>query len=138
MARSKRRSRRAANPTQNHQQSVRRDHLIIANRPARLPAIFVPPRSGRALRVLEDRRVTALSNFRPARAGVRALPATLSVSPSKAGRAPLSGLSFDAPKRVLICVRRGIRKQVIHALGKAGKRGRGAKRRRTAHSGVSC
>lgn len=46
-------------------------------------------------------------------------------------------LSFADPRSVLVCIRRGIRKEVLHALGKAGRTG--FKRRRTTQtSKISC
>lgn len=46
-------------------------------------------------------------------------------------------VTFAVPKNVSICVKRSVRKQVLHALGKAGKSGM-APRRRSAFSSVSC
>lgn len=121
-------------------QSVRRDLPGIASRQLiRLPLLFSPARSGQELRVLEDRRVTHLDTFRPARTA-RRWTAPVVVAPAKKAlrRAPLlSGLRFKAPKQVLICVRRGIRKEVLHAKKVAGRRGL-KKPRRSAFSGVSC
>jgi hypothetical protein len=42
-------------------------------------------------------------------------------------RGPLAPLKFDSPKKVIACVRRRERKEVIFAIGRAG---RGAKRQR--------
>lgn len=44
---------------------------------------------------------------------------------------------FHAPDNVLICVRRKRRKEVLHALGKSGKRGQ-RKPRWSSHSDVHC
>lgn len=49
----------------------------------------------------------------------------------------LSPLSFEAPKKVLICVRRKQRKEVLHALRKAGKFGQ-RRPRRSYYSDISC
>lgn len=46
-------------------------------------------------------------------------------------------MGFRAPLRVAICVRRKVRDQVLHALGKTGK-GSGRPRRRTRFSNVRC
>lgn len=46
-------------------------------------------------------------------------------------------LGFREPDRVLVCVRRQARKEVLHALGKAG-RGGGRRGRRGWSSGISC
>lgn len=45
---------------------------------------------------------------------------------------------FAAPQAVVRCVRRGQRKEVIHALGKAGKRGPKGRYRRNMWSNVKC
>lgn len=48
-------------------------------------------------------------------------------------------LSFADPRRVLTCIRRKTRKEVIHALKKAGRKGgSGGKRRRDWRSGIKC
>lgn len=44
---------------------------------------------------------------------------------------------FDDPNKVLVCVRRNSRKEVLHALGKAGRRGQ-RKPRRNYLSNVKC
>lgn len=44
---------------------------------------------------------------------------------------------FGAPRHVMICVRRKIRDEVLHALGKTGK-GSGRPRRRNQYSKVRC
>lgn len=46
-------------------------------------------------------------------------------------------LTFDVPNRVSICVKRKVRKQVLHAVNKAGKRGQ-RKPRRNFWSSISC
>lgn len=45
--------------------------------------------------------------------------------------------SFVAPEKVVTCVRRGVRKEVLHAFGVAGKRGIKS-RRRTSTSTIKC
>lgn len=50
---------------------------------------------------------------------------------------PTSRIAFSSPRRILICVRRGIRKQVLHALKKTGKRGQ-RRPRFNAFSRISC
>lgn len=50
---------------------------------------------------------------------------------------PPSVVAFEAPRRVLVCLRRQRRKEVLHAIGVAGSRFL-RKPRRTAASGVSC
>lgn len=46
-------------------------------------------------------------------------------------------IAFQEPSRVAVCVRRGIRREVLHALGVAGKRGLGGPHRNEA-STISC
>lgn len=52
---------------------------------------------------------------------------------------PTPLVAFASPKAVPLCVRRGVRKEVLHALGVAGKRGLGRGGvRRGPSSNVSC
>lgn len=46
-------------------------------------------------------------------------------------------VGFEDPSRVAICVRRNVRKEVIHALGKAGK-GKTRRPKQTEYSKVRC
>lgn len=48
-----------------------------------------------------------------------------------------SGVAFRRPSRVLVCVRRRIRREVMHAFGKAGKVGQ-KRPRRGPYSSVRC
>lgn len=54
----------------------------------------------------------------------------------------IHALTFGAPKFVLRCVRRKVRNEVLHALGKTGKGSgrklKGRKYRRNTYSGVHC
>lgn len=47
-------------------------------------------------------------------------------------------LGFSAPQDVMTCIRRKIRKEVLHAFQKAGKGGRQRKHRYTARSRIKC
>lgn len=59
--------------------------------------------------------------------------------PSKSGRFLPFGLQFEAPQKVLVCVRRKRRKEVLHALKKVGRGGSSRRRRRRGpHSQISC
>lgn len=123
--------------------SVRRDVLPIANSlPDTLPS----------LRHFEDRRyyfpvksVEPIRSFgyNSSRIVLRQKPKVLrssvvSVKPTQKRRnRPVVGFSFSAPREVLICVRRKIRKQVLHALRKTGKVGQ-RRPRRGFYSSVSC
>lgn len=48
-----------------------------------------------------------------------------------------AAIAFQAPEKVLVCVRRQMRKEVLHARKKAGKRGQ-RKPRFNAYSRISC
>lgn len=60
----------------------------------------------------------------------------------KPSQAKLSALphrvQFQAPKKVLICVRRQARKEVLHALNKTGKGARARQRHQTPYSRIKC
>lgn len=50
-----------------------------------------------------------------------------------------SALHFADPTRVVLCLRRKVRKEVMHALRKTGKRGRGQKPpKRNFYSAIGC
>lgn len=73
---------------------------------------------------------------RPAPKRVSGLTASVGVDKNRS--LSRARLQFDLPKQVTVCVRRQIRKEVIHAIGKSG---RGAKRRRPRYnswSQISC
>lgn len=46
-------------------------------------------------------------------------------------------MQFSLPKKTTVCVRRGVRKEVLHALNKTGK-GSGRPRRYTENSKIKC
>lgn len=55
------------------------------------------------------------------------------------GRGMETPVRFALPNYVAICVRRKLRREVLHALKLTGKSGRGGgKRRRSAYSGIRC
>lgn len=103
------------------------------------------------LRLTEDRRfwsppTSSLSQdlaWAPARrlggsVARLALPARRS-PPSKPSRRvlwPSAAIGFEAPRSVVICIRRKIRREVIHARGIAGSRVRPG--RRGPYSSISC
>ncbi len=82
----------------------------------------------RGLRLYEDRREWHPAKTRPI--------GTFSTGPVGIVQAK-SSLAFKDSSRVLICVRRKIRKQIIHALGHAGKIGQKSPRRNE-NSQISC
>lgn len=119
-----------------------RDHSPIA-RPSGLPRVFsVRPVN---LALFEDRRFFhPLGPARPAFAFPKS--AARVVVPRTRSRSAVDGakartlphqLTFAAPDRVLICVRRKRRKEVLFAKRKAGKRGQ-RKPRRNYWSAISC
>lgn len=97
------------------------------------------------VRSLEDRRLNhPLPRIhRPAVASVRSATRLIahplrSFTTAVGNNAP-AGIRFYLPDRVAICVRRKIRREVVHALRINPKHGRGGgKRRRTPHSGIKC
>lgn len=100
-----------------------------------LPRVIqVPPRS--SLKIYEDRRIYHPARARPVRtkrrvASIRASRLTSLYSP------PINKIEFTQPKQVLICVRRQRRREILHALGKAGQKGQ-RKPKRNFWSEVSC
>lgn len=119
------------------------------------PALLVVRRSSRpsVLRQLEDRRTfhpqgaarPAAGFFvprhrlvvrAPARRSVTVTGPGLGASPSQDFFSPPIGVGFQAPRQVAVCIRRKVRKQVMHAKGFAG--GKVRRPRRTEYSGVIC
>lgn len=96
-------------------------------------------RSGRSLLPIEDRREFHPARLSPVRT-IRRLAPVLFAAPSTARKSKASlrreVYSFGLPKTTAVCVRRAVRKQVIHARGVAGSAVR--KPRRNALSRISC
>lgn len=126
-----------------------RDHFSIAS-----PSFeaFFDGLHGQSLRdpvatlsEVEDRRYyhPEPDDFRPAQSSRRwsVTPKSLPIRRGKRFRGyspgPLHVMGFPHPKHVLICVRRKIRDQVLHALGKTGK-GSGRPERRNENSKIRC
>lgn len=103
----------------------------------RLAGPLAPTLVGPSLSEYEDRRiwsprvVSRATSYPPSR--------RFSGAPARL-RAPLHSpqatIAFEAPKRVLVCVRRKIRREVIHARGVAGRRVR--KGRKGPYSSIHC
>lgn len=55
----------------------------------------------------------------------------------KIGSQTKATVAFDAPEKVLVCVRRKIRQEVLHAIGKTGKKGQ-RKPKFNQYSNISC
>lgn len=131
--------------------SEQRDNFPIANfvavRPnisySRPSLVTFTPRV--ALSQIEDRRTYhPLDFFRPARSFNRSQHSLVVKQPAK-NKDRFSGLrglptaiQFYAPKKVLVCVRRQRRKEVIHALKKTGKGAAKRHRRRSYYSNIHC
>lgn len=122
--------------------------VTSANANRRLPRSSSPPRSRQLdieydfLRKAEDRRTYhPEGNSRPARSVSRSRPRLevrdrpLKLNPDifrniRAFPSQTKAIvAFSAPKDVLVCIRRNRRKEVLHAIGKAGKKGQRPPRR---------
>lgn len=115
---------------------VQRDLSAIANSDELLSPLPAT-RSGRGLLAVEDRRTFYPSSFRPA-VTPRQVAVIIQARPKVSSPNRFNPwLSFKAPESVAICIRRARRKQVLHAKGVAGFK-KIRRRRRTAHSSVSC
>lgn len=92
---------------------------------------------------IEDRRTFhPFGETRPARSFLRSHPKLIArtPTPSMLIRSPdlvTPGVAFQAPRDVLVCVRRKRRKEVLHALNHTGKSGQ-KRPRRNFWSEVSC
>lgn len=86
---------------------------------------------------VEDRRqYHPAGQYRPASSPRKAVAPT-SIAKRSAMSVGHPYRVFNAPSHVAICVRRKVRDEVLHALGKTG-RGSGRPRRRTQWSNVKC
>lgn len=129
----------------------RRDTSAIANR--RLPPLSNLTRGLSPLLAIEDRRTWHPEGAqRPARSFnqsqhrllVPAVPTRRPQSrPGRVGsgypklRSPSPVVAFGAPEKVLVCVRRKQREEVLHAKRKTGKSGQ-KRPRRSWYSRISC
>ncbi|MEM2002486.1 MAG: hypothetical protein QXT77_07575 [Candidatus Methanomethylicaceae archaeon] len=107
-----------------------RDTVDITSRRLR-PVVFSLPRSGPILSEIEDRRRYTPSPWIVATARE---PARVVVDRSR--YSPFIAHRFPDPERVLVCARRQIRKEVMHARGVAG--GKVRRPRRNELSKISC
>ncbi len=122
----------------------RRFPIAEARAPTLPKPTYKPKNNLRGLRLYEDRRLHhPLGKHRPPGVFYGGPPQLIVKNRfySKPGRVLASQtkgrLSFESPNRVLLCVRRNIRKQVMHATGKAGLVGQ-KKPHRNENSEISC
>lgn len=135
-------------------------HNPFANRLRLLPVVVPRPRVEILLSRIEDRRTFHPDRVRPAR-GLSRRAVRFMVSPPRAsirratarGLHPSllqsralrssalsipSGVSFHAPKTVLVCVRRKTRREVLFATNSTGKGARARRRRQSEFSDIGC
>lgn len=134
------------------QRRERRDFTTshaISNHRLPLPVAFQP------LRVIEDRRTwhpegprRPARSFNSSRHRLKAAPSSIQrtaqvpsgrfANPLKIWDTPATHqVAFERPQSVLVCVRRKIREQVLHALNKTGKRGQ-KRPRFSYYSSIKC
>lgn len=129
------------------QRQKTRDTSTITNQRLRfenlikpLPTISISNIS-KTLSQIEDRRTWHPSgSFRNARSFNNPYHVLVAPRPRvklKTHSYPTHQVGFYQPKKVLICVRRQTRKEVLHAFNKTGKGGQ-RRPRRTYYSSVSC
>lgn len=140
-----RRKSRARSRTQTYSRSnpyQKRDNsLYIANQ--RLLSDILSSRPD--LRPFEDRRTFHPQGVtRPARSFKSSrhrleVPRAPRIKKIQASAYPSFHIGFESPKRVLVCVRRKQRQEVIHALGHSGSGKRRKRRsRRSEYSSIIC
>lgn len=154
MSKAKRRDRNDTRPRTPRflSHSLRDDHLYIANDLS--DRVFEPVQRSLPdyhLELLEDYTTSVRSTLKDVEDRRTFYPGGRSQRPAQSSRrhpkishSPLLSRStpiaaFKAPAHVAICVRRKVRDQVLHALGKTGKGSRFNKKpRRNQHSDVRC
>lgn len=103
----------------------------------RLRPLSTHPRSGHTLTEIEDRRTWSPGVTRRSRTPRQIARVLMSIPKASKSRSMSREVySFKLPLQTAVCVRRDIRKQVIHARGVAGRKVR--KPRRNALSSISC
>ncbi len=111
----------------------RREIINLAS--SNLPALHLTPRS------VQDRRLYhPLGAARPLLTTSSRRPVLVVSQPKKQKakpKGPVYRVQFAKPRFVLVCVRRNIRKQVLHALNKTGRGGQ-RRPRRNQWSEISC
>lgn len=102
----------------------------------RLRPLSTHPRSGQDLRLVEDRRTFSPVRVAPSRTPRQVARVLMAAPSSRSSSLGKQVLVFRIPKSTAVCVRRSVRKEVIHALGRAGTKVRRPKR--NAMSSISC
>lgn len=111
------------------------------------PLVHHTSPSSQILRDIEDRRTyhpdgpsrAARSYDRPTHTLVLPVhPKNVNKRAGRASSALPKTVQFQAPKRVLVCIRRNARKQVLFALNKTGKGARSRKHRKSEYSSIRC
>lgn len=126
----------------------RRDNPYIANNTLPLSKSPTFLKTPSFFSLFEDRRQFHPSGFqRPARSFNRPNHTLVVPKPSKINSGPsrpaklinnlTASIGFENSKSVLVCVRRNIRKEVLHALRKTGRVGQ-KKPRRSFFSSIKC
>lgn len=130
MARKKRKSQRAVVPYR----KPRRPLKLVLPR-GLLTAKYVLARMPHPIPIAKQRlprRLSTIPEKRPYHPERHRLPPTVSGTPSPGLRPgkKLYSLNFIRPKKITVCVRRQTRKEVLHAIGKAGQGGLGLRKKR--------
>ncbi|UOF79228.1 hypothetical protein [Microviridae sp.] len=112
-----------------------RETPAFANR--RLTALTYTIRPANLLQAIEDRREFHPERAaRPARSFSRSVH-TLAAPAGRPGRVPV-GVTFENPTKVLVCVRRKSRREVLFAMGRTGRGSARGRRRRSEYSDIQC
>ena len=134
MARRRRRSSVVRSATAARGRDIR-NYQRIARRNWDRPPVLAPRRRPRVVPA-QDRRLFEPAGVRRARL-VTGEPAQIRPGRSLPGRFPSPRVVFHAPRKVMICVRRHRRREVLFARGVAGSRGI-RRRRLNEWSNVKC
>lgn len=134
-------ARRRSRKSRNSNIHAQRDVPSIARGFNPLLDLSPIPRSGRLLKLIEDRRTYHPSGpVRPARSP-RRWNHVLQERPSRRSsrsRPMLGQISFRGPESILVCVRRQRRREVIFAKSLRGKGSRSRTRKRSYYSQIGC
>lgn len=116
-----------------------RGPLVTTKRVYRLPRPSVSTRSGRRLLAVEDRRLRPQGPVRTVRGSIPSVVVKRAAGRVKRSSGPLlsSQLMFRPSAHTIVCIRRQTRKEVMHATGKAGRKGQ-RRPRRNEWSSISC